>query len=36
MVGKGGECGVESRHLHGCSPHLCQLRTDGLAHVSKY
>jgi hypothetical protein len=23
---------VESRHLQGCSPHLCRLRTDGLAH----
>jgi hypothetical protein len=25
------ECDVESRHLQGCSPRLCQLRTDGLA-----
>jgi hypothetical protein len=27
---------VESRHLQGCSPHLCRLSTDGLAPVSKY
>jgi hypothetical protein len=27
---------VESRHLQGCIPHLCQLRIDGLAAVSKY
>jgi hypothetical protein len=27
---------VVSRHLHGYSPHLCRLRTDGLAFVSKY
>jgi hypothetical protein len=27
---------VESRHLHGCSPSLCLLRTDGLAPTSKY
>jgi hypothetical protein len=35
-VGKVGECDVESRHLQGCSPHLCWLRTDGLAPVNKY
>jgi hypothetical protein len=27
---------VKSQHHQGCSPHLCQLRTDGLAPVSKY
>jgi hypothetical protein len=27
---------VESRHLQGCSPRLCQLRTDGLVPMSKY
>jgi hypothetical protein len=27
---------VVSRHLQGCSPHLCRLRTDGLAPASKY
>jgi hypothetical protein len=27
---------VTSRHLQGCSPRLCQLRTDGLAPVNKY
>jgi hypothetical protein len=27
---------VESRHLQGCRPHMCRLRTDGLAPVSKY
>jgi hypothetical protein len=27
---------VESRHLQGYSPRLCRLRTDGLAHASKY
>jgi hypothetical protein len=27
---------VVSRHLQGCSPCLCRLRTDGLAPVSKY
>jgi hypothetical protein len=36
LVGKGGESDVESRHLQGCSPRLCQLRTDGLAPVIKY
>jgi hypothetical protein len=35
-VGKGRECDVESRRLQGCSPCLCQLRTDGLASTSKY
>jgi hypothetical protein len=34
--GKVGECDVESRHLQGCNPHLCRLRTDGLALTSKY
>jgi hypothetical protein len=36
LVGKGGECDVESQHLQGCSPHLGRLRTDGLAPMSKY
>ena len=27
---------MESRHLQGCSPRLCRLRTEGLAPVSKY
>jgi hypothetical protein len=35
-VGKVREWYVESWHIQGCSPHLCQLRTDGLAPVSKY
>jgi hypothetical protein len=30
------ECDVESRHLQGCSLHLCRLRTDGLAPARKY
>jgi hypothetical protein len=33
---KVGEWYVESQHLQGCRPHLCRLRTDGLAPVSKY
>jgi hypothetical protein len=36
LVGKVGEWYVASRHLQCCSPRLCQLRTDGLAPVSKY
>jgi hypothetical protein len=35
-VGNVGEWYVESQHLQGCSPHLCRLRTDGLALASKY
>jgi hypothetical protein len=35
LVGKVGESDVESRHLQGCRPHLCRLRTDGLSPVSK-
>jgi hypothetical protein len=35
-VGKVGECDVASRHLQGCSPHLCRLRIDGLTPASKY
>jgi hypothetical protein len=35
-IGKVGEWCVESQYLQGCSPHLCLLRTDGLAPVSKY
>jgi hypothetical protein len=30
-VGKGGECDVESWHLHDGSPCMCRFRTDGLA-----
>jgi hypothetical protein len=30
LVRKDGECDVKSRHLQGCSPHLCWLRIDGL------
>jgi hypothetical protein len=36
LVGKAGELCVESWHLQGCSSDLWQLRTDGLAPVSKY
>jgi hypothetical protein len=36
LVGKVREWYVESWHLKGCSPRLCQLRTDGLPLVSKY
>jgi hypothetical protein len=25
------ECDVENQHLQGYNPHLCRLRTDGLA-----
>jgi hypothetical protein len=35
-VGKVEEWYVKSRRLQGCSPHLCWLRTDGLAPMSKY
>jgi hypothetical protein len=35
-VGNVGEWCVESRHLQGCSPHLCRLRTDGLSPTSKH
>jgi hypothetical protein len=35
-IGKDGECDMESWHLQDCSPHLCRLRIDGLAPVSKY
>jgi hypothetical protein len=35
-IRKAGECDVVSRHLQGCSPHLCRLRTDGLAPMTKY
>jgi hypothetical protein len=34
--GKVREWYVESQHLQGCSPHICWLRTDGLAPRSKY
>jgi hypothetical protein len=34
LVGKVGECDVVSRHLQGCSPLLCRLRTDGLAPIA--
>jgi hypothetical protein len=36
LVGKGEKSDVESRHLQGCSPNLCRLRTDGLTPTSKY
>jgi hypothetical protein len=36
LVGKVREWYVASRHLQGCSPRLCRLRTDGLAPVRKY
>jgi hypothetical protein len=36
QVEKVEEWYVANRHLQGCSPHLCRLRTDGLAPVSKY
>jgi hypothetical protein len=36
LVGKVGEWYVESQHVQGCSPCLCQLRIDGLAPKSKY
>jgi hypothetical protein len=36
LVGKVGEWYVVSRHLQGCSPYLCRLRTNGLALASKY
>jgi hypothetical protein len=36
LVGKVGECDVESWYLQGYSPHLCRLMTDGLAPASKY
>jgi hypothetical protein len=35
-VGNVEECDVESQHLQACSSRLCQLRTNGLAPVSKY
>jgi hypothetical protein len=34
--GKVRECDVARQHLQGCSLRLCQLRTNGLAPVSKY
>jgi hypothetical protein len=30
-IGKDGESDAESRHLQGCSPRLCRLKTNGLA-----
>jgi hypothetical protein len=36
LVGMVGQWYVASRHLQGSSPYLCQLRTDGLAPMSKY
>jgi hypothetical protein len=36
LVGKVGEYDVESRHLQGCSPHLCRLRAEGLVPTCKY
>jgi hypothetical protein len=34
LVGKVREWYVESRHVQGCSPRLCRLRTDGLVPAS--
>jgi hypothetical protein len=36
LVGKVEEWYMANWHLHGCSPRLCRLRTDGLAPASKY
>jgi hypothetical protein len=36
LVGKVGEWYLKSRHLQGCSPRLCRLRTEGLVPLSKY
>jgi hypothetical protein len=36
LIGKIGECDMESQHLQGCSPRLCRLSTDGLGPASKY
>jgi hypothetical protein len=36
LVRKVEERGVRCQHLQGCSPHLCRLRTYGLAPASKY
>jgi hypothetical protein len=35
-LGRSGSGDVASRHLQGCSPHLCRLRTVQLAPVNKY
>jgi hypothetical protein len=35
-VGKVEKSDVESRHLQGYIPHLCQLMIDGLDPTSKY
>jgi hypothetical protein len=35
-LGRSGSGYMASQHLQACSPHLCRLRTDGLAPVSKY
>jgi hypothetical protein len=35
-IGNVGEWYVANRHLQGCSPRLCQLRTDELAPASMY
>jgi hypothetical protein len=36
LVGRVGKWYVANRHLRGGNPHLCWLRTDGLAAASKY
>jgi hypothetical protein len=36
LVGKVGEWYMASWHLQGYIPHLCRLRTDGLAPTSNY
>jgi hypothetical protein len=36
QVRKVGEWYVKSRHLKGCRPLQCRLKTDGLTPVSKY
>jgi hypothetical protein len=36
LIVKVGENDVESQHLQGCSPLLCQLMTVGLSPMSKY
>jgi hypothetical protein len=35
-VGKVEQWYIESWYFQGCSPHLCRLKTDGLASTSKY
>jgi hypothetical protein len=35
-LGRSGSGYVAKRHLEGCSPHLCRLRTDRMTPTSKY